>query len=251
MNKIGTTENEASIQAQRENFVASLSHDLKNPTIAQIRTLELILKGAFGEIPQKQKEILEMLLDSCKYMNAMLTSILTTYKYDKGNIRLSNDKISILNLAEECVDEVTCLAKDKELHLIIENSADNPIVYGDDVQLKRVVMNLLSNGIKYAYKNSEIKVKIYNEPGYTCFCFENKSPYISPEKCKKIFAKYVSFANTHKELGIGLGLYASKKIVEAHDGEIFVKSFKDETNIFGFKIPNDETYKDKIRTVVF
>ena len=251
MHTSNTTEENARIQAQRENFVASLSHDLKNPTIAQIRALELFLKGSFGKIPPKQREIIEMVLDSCKYMNAMLASLLTTYKYDKGSIKLSNDNVSLIELAEECVSEVTYLAKDKEIVIEINNLAENPCIYGDRVQLKRVVMNLLSNSIKYAFKNSKIRIKVYNEEKYTCYCIENKSMYMNPEKCKKIFAKYVSFANSHKEFGIGLGLYASKKIVEAHEGLIYVHSYKNERNIFGFKIPNDITYKDKERVVVF
>lgn len=251
MNTSNTKEEETCIQAQRENFVASLSHDLKNPTIAQIRALELFLKGSFGQIPPKQREILEMVLDSCKYMNAMLASLLTTYKYDKGSIKLSNDDISMLDLAQECVEEVMYLAKDKEVSIEVKNMAKEVQFFGDKVQLKRVVMNLMSNGIKYAYKNSKIIIKVYNEGKYTCYSLENRSTYMNPEKCKKIFAKYVSFASAHKEYGIGLGLYASKKIVEAHEGIIFVESFKDERNIFGFKIPNDKSYKDKERVVVF
>ena len=79
-NSVAKNENEESLQRQRETFVASLSHDLKNPTIAQIRALELILKGDFGKVTTEQREIMEMVLDSCKYMNAMLCSVLATYK---------------------------------------------------------------------------------------------------------------------------------------------------------------------------
>ena len=63
----GQTDEER-LNSQRETFVASLSHDLKNPTIAQIRALELFLKGSFGNILPQQREIIEMVLDSCKYM---------------------------------------------------------------------------------------------------------------------------------------------------------------------------------------
>ena len=239
------------LELQRDTFVASLSHDLKNPTIAQIRVLELFLKGNFGQIQPRQKEILEMVLESCKYMNAMLCSLLATYRTNKGTLRLDNEKVSIADLAAECIDEIIFLAKDKDISISLTNSAKTEFVWGDRIQLKRVVMNLLSNGVKYAYKNSMIKISIYNENESTCFCFENKSPYISPEKQQKIFARYISFANTHQEFGIGLGLYASKKIVEAHNGTIFVKSFPEEKNIFGFKIPNSDLYQNKNRTVTF
>ena len=77
-------DDEKHLQAQRETFVASLGHDLKNPTLAQIRAVELLLKGEFGSLTEEQQEILGMLLDSCKYMNAMLSSLLATYRNERG-----------------------------------------------------------------------------------------------------------------------------------------------------------------------
>ena len=240
-----------SLEVQKETFVASINHDLKNPTIAQIRALELFLKGNFGQITNTQREIIEMVLDSCKYMNAMLCSLLTTYRSDKGNIKLDNEKVSISELACECIGELIYLAKDKDINIKFYNQANKDYVYGDIIQLKRVIMNLLTNGIKYSYKNTEMRVSVFNDNNNTCFEFENKSPFLNPEKQEKLFARYVTFSQANKALGIGLGLYASKKIVEAHEGEIYVKSFVDNRNIFGFKIPNDESLKFKNRTVTF
>ena len=99
-------------------------------------------------------------------------------------------------------------------------------------------MNLISNGIKYAYKNSVLKLKIIANSKKVKFEFENNSPFIPEEKQKQLFAQYVSYADTHKEIGIGLGLFASRKIIESHGGQIYVESFKDERNIFGFTIPS-------------
>lgn len=248
-NKTNRTDENNTLQVQRDTFVASLSHDLKNPTIAQIRAIELILKGKFGKVAPEQREIMEMLLDSCKYMNAMLGSLLSTYRNEKGTINLNSDNVSIPDLAVECVDEMIYLAKDKRIKVRLENQTEKEYVWGDKVQLRRVIMNLLSNSIKYAYPDTEILVNLYNEKNYTCFKFQNKSPYLPPDRQQQIFARYISFSKTH--CGIGLGLYASKKIVEAHGGEIFVQSFEDERNIFGFKLPNDEKYKDAKRTVTF
>ena len=237
------------LQKQRETFVASLSHDLKNPTLAQIRAIELILKGNFGEVSPKQREIMEMLLDSCKYMNAMLGNVLQTYRTDKGTVSLTCEQISLANVTKECLEEMIYLAKDKNIKISYENCAYKDTIWGDIVQIRRVIMNLLSNSIKYAYQNTNLEIKIYNEDEFTCFMFKNNSPYITPEKQKKIFARYISFSKTHS--GIGLGLYASNKIVEAHGGTMFVKSEKDEHNTFGFKIPNNDSLKDKKRFVTF
>lgn len=227
---------EKNLQAQRETFVASIGHDLKNPTLAQIRSLELLLNGVFGKFNNEQKEILSMILDSCKYMNGMLASLLATYRNYGGAIKLQFETFSFTELLRECVSEMIYVAKDKDI--IINNIFESTIyICADKVQIKRVLMNLISNGIKYAFKNSELKLTSLKKDNTLFFKFENKSPYICEEKQKTIFKQYVSYTDTNKELGIGLGLYASKKIIEAHNGNIFVKSYKDDKNIFGFEIP--------------
>ena len=228
---------EENLQVQKETFVASLGHDLKNPTLAQIRALELLLKGNFGNVQPEQKEILEMILDSCKYMNAMLASLLSTYRSEKGAIVLKYENMSLMELTAECVEEMVYMAKDKNVQISLQNNYTFSNICADKLQIKRVIMNLLSNSIKYAFKNSCIDIKIFKEQNYTGFQLQNNSPYIPEDKQKSIFAQYVSFAGIHKELGIGLGLYASKKIIEAHNGTIYVKSYPDNKNIFGFKIP--------------
>lgn len=232
---------ERNLQTQRETFVASLGHDLKNPTIAQIRGLELLLKGEFGLINKEQKEILEMILDSCKYMNSMLATLLSTYKNTDGVINLNYNTFSFDNLVEECISEMIYVAKEKGVNIVFEDILNQNNLEADKVQIKRVIMNLLSNGIKYAYKNSILKIRIKVDNKKANFEFENSSPFIPKDKQQAIFAQYVSYAETHKEIGIGLGLFASKKIIEAHNGRIYVKSYKDERNIFGFTIPVKQT----------
>ena len=227
---------ERNLQTQRETFVASLGHDLKNPTLAQIRGLELLLKGTFGNFNEEQKDILNMILDSCRYMNGMLATLLATYRNYGGAIKLNFENFSFSELLQECVTEMLYVAKDKDI--IINNIFENNIfICADKVQIKRVIMNLLSNGIKYAFKNSELKLTTINNNDRLSFEFENNSPFIPEEKQKTLFKQYVSYTGTSKELGIGLGLYASKKIIEAHNGNIFVKSYKEDKNIFGFEIP--------------
>lgn len=228
---------EKQLQAQRETFVASLGHDLKNPTIAQIRGLELLLKGEFGSITDEQREIAEMILDSCRYMNGMLSTLLATYRNFDGVAKLKFTEFSFSDLVMECVSEMIYVAKDKNLEISVDTKLESDTVIADRVQLKRVIMNLLSNGIKYAYKETSLNLKIFTENEKNCFEFENKSPYIPQNKQKAIFAQYVSYASAHNELGIGLGLYTSKKIIEAHNGNIYVQSYKDDRNCFGFKIP--------------
>ncbi len=239
------------LETQKETFVASLGHDLKNPTLAQIRALELILKNQFGKLNNKQHEIIQMVLDSCRYMNGMLATLLATYRNENGVIKLNYEEFLLSELISECVGEMVYMAKEKELDVVMQDKSNLEHITADKIQIKRVIMNLLSNGIKYAYKQSRLVINVYEENGYACFNFENRSPYIPPEKQQMIFAQYVSFAGMHNELGIGLGLYTSQKTIEAHNGEIFVKSFEDDRNVFGFKLPICVKNKNKLRKILF
>lgn len=231
---------EKQLQAQRETFVASIGHDLKNPTLAQIRSLELLLKGSFGTFTPEQKEILDMVLDSCRYMYGMLSSLLATYRNYGGAVKLNFEEFNFMTLLSECVSEMLYVAKDKGVNIITDAPSEELIICADKVQIKRVIMNLLSNGIKYAFKETKLKLGVIVEDGQIKFWFENRSSYLSEEKQKSIFAKYVSFSGVNKELGIGLGLYASNKIIQAHSGKMFIRSFDDDRNIFGFTMPKEQ-----------
>lgn len=242
-------DSERKLQTQRETFVASLGHDLKNPTIAQIRSIELLLKGSFGEISDEQRELLEMVLDSCRYMNGMLSSLLATYRNQGGVVKLNFTEFSLPDLVNECVSEMLYVAKDKGINILLIEDVSKSIIQADRVQIKRVIMNLLSNGIKYAFPNTDLNLQIYNYKDSIGFGFENESPYIPKEKQNALFAQYVSYASAHNELGIGLGLYASKKIIDGHNGDIYVESFKDNRNSFGFRIP--VVQKNNLENVIY
>ena len=242
---------EKNLEAQKETFVATLGHDLKNPTIAQIRGLELLLKGDFGEISAEQREILEMVLDSCRYMNGMLSSLLATYRNHSGVIKLQIEEISFSSLITECVSEMEYVAKDKGVEIFITKNLGCDCVNADRVQLKRVVMNLLSNAIKYAFKNTIIELRLSLDVDMFTLELENDSPYIPEKQRALIFGRYVSYASTLHELGNGLGLYTSQKIINSHNGEMFVESFEDNKNIFGFRIPKKPKIDNLIKDIKF
>ena len=112
-------------------------------------------------------------------------------------------------------------------------------------------MNLLSNSIKYAYKGTDIELRLRYSNEIYIFEIENSSPYIPEEERGLIFGRYVSYASTLHDLGNGLGLYTSQKIIDSLHGEMFVESFKNNKNIFGFKLPMKPKINDLIKDIQF
>lgn len=231
-------EQEKRISEQRETYIATLSHDLKTPTIAQVRALELLLSGQFGEFNQEQKNMLKLTLDSCNYMYDMVYTLLSTYKFENGDISLNFSSFNLTKTIEESIQELSNLAQENSITVEFSNDSEYMVV-ADKIEMKRVVINLLSNAINYAFSNSRVVVSINKSGKNLELLVKNSSPYIEPSVMKGLFRKYVSHSDKFNKVGVGLGLYLSKKIVETHGGHIIAQSFKNQRNTFGFSIPMD------------
>ena len=222
---------------QRETYVATLTHDLKTPTIAQIKALDLLLNDHMGPLNNEQKELLTLTKDSCNFMYEMLSTLLSTYKYENGDYTLNCEKCNIISLAEESINELEAMLKEKNVIIHINTDGSQFNTECDRMQIKRVLTNILGNAISYAYDNTQIDVTIKQDENGIGFEAKNESAYINPETMNNLFKKYVSHAAKFNKIGVGLGLYLSKQIIDAHNGNIYAKSFEDNHNIFGFNIP--------------
>ncbi|MCQ2753698.1 MAG: PAS domain S-box protein [bacterium] len=226
---------------QRETYVATLTHDLKTPTIAQIKALDLLLNEQMGPLNNEQKELLLLTKDSCNFMYEMLSTLLSTYKYENGDYVLNYEDCNLLSLVEESSNELESMLKEKNVKIHVIKEGDSFDVSCDRMQIKRVIMNLLGNAISYAYNDTEITVNIKTENNTVIFNAKNESAYINPALMENLFKKYVSHAAKYNKIGVGLGLYLSKQIIDAHSGQIYAKSYEDNHNVFGFMIPIEKT----------
>ena len=228
---------EIQLKIQRDTFFASLSHDLKTPLIANIRALELILKNHFGYLNDKQRDILEQALISNRQLYNMLTNLLSSYKNEEGLLNLQYSKLHASALVRSVCKELFLLAKDRNLKLEIKTMPENDEIVVDEQEIRRVVVNLLSNAISYADIGSTVSISMYNSGNDFTMEVLNKSRYIPIEKLSKLFDKYVSVSNKLQKMGTGLGLYSSKLIISAHNGYMLAKSTKNEMTRFGFIVP--------------
>ena len=222
---------------QRETYVATLTHDLKTPTIAQIKALDLLLNDHIGPLNKEQRELLELTKDSCNFMYEMLSTLLSTYKYENGDYVLNYERCNISSLVEEAINEIETMLKEKNVTIHINKEGKTFDTDCDRMQIKRVLTNLLGNAISYAYNNTQILINIKQDENSISFDAKNESAYINPETMNNLFKKYVSHAAKFNKVGVGLGLYLSKQIIDAHNGEIYAKSYEDNHNIFGFSVP--------------
>ena len=226
------------LENQRDLFLATLSHDLKNPLQAQISSLEMLYREYCGKIDEGHQEIMELVIESAKYMKDMLCTLLKTCKQNNGIIQLVYSRFDILSLMTKSIREVRDLGKIKnvEIKLSTQLKENEKMMYADENQLRRVIGNMLNNAINYAFENSVVDISVKLENGFYVFDFKNESEEISESLKVNIFDKYVCGNPLETNSGVGLGLYFCRKIIEAHDGTISLDNIGTK-NTFSIKIP--------------
>lgn len=216
-------DNDKEIENQKDLFIATLVHDLKNPLLAQISGMELLRKGYFDSLTNEQTELLETIIESANYMKEMLYTLINTYKYDNGNIVLKKTKTDIDKLIKTCIKEHLSLAQEQEINIVYNSllQESDKYITIDEKQIRRVITNLLNNGINYAFKHSDFVITTHVDKDKIVIKLTNSGAPIDEETRKHLFEKYISGTNKYQKVGFGLGMYLSKKVMEAHQGDIY------------------------------
>ncbi|MDD3013385.1 MAG: ATP-binding protein [Candidatus Gastranaerophilales bacterium] len=223
----------------REDFMATLTHDLRVPILAEGNTLKFFLKGIFGPLTDKQREALENMLDSNNDLSRMVTGLLDAYKYDSGNIELFKEPVHLKKLVQDCIAELTPLSRKNDQSLTNFISKEIHTLNIDKNEIKRVIRNLISNSITYTPKGGSINVNAENNEKEVIISINDTGKGIAESELEQIFDRFFSKAKKFRKVGTGLGLYLSKQIVEKHGGKIWAESNLGEGSTFYFSLPLD------------
>jgi len=225
------------LQDERDCFIETLTHDLKTPVRSEIRAMELLLTGRFGQLNSTQSEILEEILNSSNYMFFMLDSILSKYKLDQNKLKLIPTTFGINKLVQDCVKELKILFETKKqtINICFENKSNE--ISADYIAMKRIVINLISNAIKFSKEYSVIEIRIFETSNEIKISVIDNGVGISSSELANIFEYKINNVRKFKQVGSGLGLYISKKILSMHGGEIAVNSKKGEGSNFTISLP--------------
>ena len=214
---------EKELRKLKEDITATLTHDMKVPVIAELNSIDYLLQGHFGELTEKQKEALNLMKTSNQELKELIENILEAYKMEQKKIELNISSIKINDFIEKIVKEMEPISIKKNINIVLElNETINCNINIDDFQIKRIIKNLLQNAITHSSKNTEISIETNKEQNEVKIKITNKGATISEEEIKLIFNKYYSGQSKFRKLGTGLGLYLSKKIAEAHNGDLAV-----------------------------
>lgn len=229
--------NEREIETLKEDFVATLTHDLKVPIVAEANILEFLLEGKFGEITEKQKVALKNMKSSNKELIELVQIVLETYKINENGVKLLKENIKLNGFINDIVNDVTPIAAMSAGVKVRFNPKRDIKVTADPMQLERVIKNLINNAISHSNTKKDIDIETGEIPGFVTISIIDYGQGIPPNEIKLIFNKYYSSAKKFRKIGTGLGLYLSQQIIRSHGGEISVTSEENVRTEFCIKLP--------------
>lgn len=228
--------NEREIETLKEDFVATLTHDLKVPIVAESNIINFLLDGKFGEINEKQQFALLNMKNSNQELVELVQIILETYKIKETGIKLIKENIMLNSFISDIITGTQPIANNSGIKIHFNPLRDIKVT-ADAMQLERVIKNLISNAISHSNTKDKIDITTGEIPGFITISVIDYGQGIPAEEIKLIFNKYYSAAKKFRKIGTGLGLYLSQQIIKSHGGEITVDSEENVRTEFCIKLP--------------
>jgi adenylate cyclase len=222
----------------KSEFLANMSHELRTPLNAVLGYTELIQDGIYGQLPQKIRDVIERVQHNGRHLLGLINDVLDLSKIEAGQLTLIQADYSPRKLVLEVVSATEALATEKGLALEVDVPADLPLGRGDERRITQVLMNLVSNAIKFTDAGS-ISLRARVEGENLLVTVSDTGVGIAAEDQERIFGEFqqVDSSSTRKQGGTGLGLAIARRIVELHGGRVWVESNPGDGATFSVILP--------------
>ena len=218
----------------KTNFIATVSHELKTPISSIKMSARLLTDLRVGALNNEQQELIRSITDDSDRLLKITGELLNLSQVETGKIQLKLQPASPAEIVEQAIQAVLFQAQQKRIN-IHSTLADNlPKIQADVEKTSWVLINLLTNAIKYSPEESGIEVSACRKKDTIEFVVKDQGRGIDEKYLPRIFERYFKVPGTHDRNGTGLGLSISKEFIEAQGGRIWVNSRLGEGSQFGF-----------------
>jgi signal transduction histidine kinase len=222
----------------KSEFLANMSHELRTPLNAITGFSQVLRKGLFGEVNAKQAEYLDDVLASAHHLLSLIDDVLDLAKVEAGQIELRVAPFSLPETLERGVVIVRERAMKGDVRISLSTGPGVDTVVGDERRVTQVLFNLLSNAVKFTPPGGSVDVGATRLDGAVHVSVRDTGPGIAPEDQERIFEEFQQAeAGKEQREGTGLGLALSKRLIELHDGRIWVESEPGTGSTFTFTLP--------------
>ena len=223
----------------KTDFINNMTHEFKTPIATINLALDAIKNPKVIEDKEKVHRYLQMIRDENKRMHAQVENVLRISKLEKKELEINKESNNVHEILEEAIEHVSLIVEDRQGVIKTHLDATRTTALLNDVHFTNVLVNVLDNAIKYSPEAPIIDVYTENIKDFVIIKIKDQGIGMSKAAQKRIFEKFYRehTGDLHNVKGHGLGLSYVKRIIEDHNGQIFVESEKEKGSTFIIKIP--------------
>lgn len=235
----------------KSKFLSTVSHELRTPLTSIKASVDLINMGLVGPVSDKQAAILKTAGKNAKRLADLINDLLDVQKIEAGEMSYHFAPVGLRALVLESVEANRGFAEQAGIGFECTFSDPRATVMGDDARLMQVMVNLISNAIKFSRPNSSVLLSVTSDDGRARITVSDNGDGIDESARDLVFGKFTQVDNTDQRRfgGTGLGMHISKQIVERHDGRIDFVSTVGSGTSFYIEFPAIQPVTGRIHTV--
>ena len=218
----------------KTNFIATVSHELKTPISSIKMSAQLLTDERIGTLSDEQKELINSIRDDAGRLLKITGELLNMTQVETGNIQLKYQQTPPVKIIEQAIRTVKMQAQQKDIELKVTMDENLPVIHADAEKTTWVLINFLTNAIKYSSGKAIVEVDVHQKDNQTAFTVTDHGKGIEKKYLPKIFDRYFKVPGTPERNGTGLGLSICKEFIEVQGGSIWVKSTVGRGSEFGF-----------------
>lgn len=223
----------------QEDFILNISHDLRSPLNVILSILQFYKNDSIRKENSKLYEHLDLIKRNGYKILKLIDNLIDTTKLEKNHYAIEKENVDIINLIEWNISSIDKYAKQKNISLVFDTNVEECVMAVDPEAIDRIIMNLISNSIKFSPHNSNIYVNLWKNNGEIIISIKDEGIGIPKNEQNQIFNRFVKSTKNNKNeyCGSGIGLDLVRYLTEAHDGIINLRSEENKGCEFTIKLP--------------
>lgn len=222
----------------KTNFIATISHELKTPISSIKMSVKLLMDPRVGMLSEEQRELAAHVSEDTDRLLKITGELLDLSQLETGNIQLNLTPVAPLDIVKYAIDAMQVQARQKDVTLRLISRKILPAIDADIEKTTWVLINFLSNALRYSPEHSEIILQLQDKSTEVIFSVRDSGKGIDDQYIGRLFERYFQVpADGQNKSGSGLGLAISKDFIEAQNGRIWVESAIGEGSRFSFSVP--------------
>jgi len=224
----------------KSGFIATVSHELRTPLTAMSMSFHLLQDKRIGELNEEQSKLIDTMKQEVKRLLKIVSELLNLSHIESGNQQMKYRTVPVEDIFDAAVTPMLMQIENKKIDFTVNVEKDIPLIKADVNKIAWVLINLLSNAVRYTPEGGSIKLSAVKKNNEVLISVRDSGKGIEPNNLNKIFEKFVQIDEKNIESsksGVGLGLAISKEFVNIHGGKIWAESEVRKGTVFYFTLP--------------